>query len=148
MATFDGSTSLDMANYDFREHECGPCARGGRTREAKHYCIICPDHLCDDCKDYHGNLVGTRNHTIVSSHRIPVSSTGTPSLGMTCGCNKGQPVAFYCKGHLDIICSACKMFNHQKCKTTSIQEKCAGYKLSTLNSVLAEINLLRPNMNV
>ena len=43
MATFDGSSSLDMACDEFREHECGPCAEGGRTREAIHYCIDCPD---------------------------------------------------------------------------------------------------------
>ena len=143
MATFDGSTPLDMASDDFREYECGPCAGGRRAREAKHYCVDCPDYLCDDCKDYHGNLAGTRNHTIVSSQRIPASASGTHSPGITCDCNKGQPVEFYCTDHRDVICSACKMFNHQKCKTTGIQEMCSGYKLSKLNSVLAEIKSLK-----
>ena len=142
MATFDGSASLDMASDDFREHECGPCALGGRTREAKHYCVNCPDYLCDDCKDYHGNLVATRDHTIVTGSRIPTSVSGAPSLGITCSCNKGQPVAFYCNDHQEIICGACKTINHHKCRTSSIQEKCSRYQSSKLNSILAEIKSL------
>ena len=48
-------------------------------RKPKHYSIACPDHICIDCKDYHGNLAVTRNHTIVSSSKIPVSASKGPS---------------------------------------------------------------------
>ena len=140
MAAFDGSASLDVSSDHFREHECGPCSLGGRTREAKHYCIDCPDYLCDDCKDYHCKLA--RNHTVVTGSRIPTSVSGAPSLGITCSCNKGQSVAFYCNEHQDIICGACKTINHHNCKTSSIQEKCSRYKSSKLNSILAEIKSL------
>ena len=142
MANYDGSSSLDMACDEFREHECGPCSRARRTKEAKHYCIDCPDHLCDDCKDYHGNLAVTRNHTIVSGSRIPVTVSKGPGLNITCTCNKGQPVAFYCNDHQGTICGACKTFNHHKCKTSSIKEKSSSYTPSKLNSVLAEIKSL------
>ena len=142
MANFDGSSSLDMTSDHFREHECGPCSQRGRTREAIHYCIDCPDYLCDDCKDYHCTLAVTRNHTIMSGSRIPVSASGKPSLGIICGCNKGQPVAFYCNDHQEIICGACKTFNHHKCTTSSIQEKSSCYKSSKLDLILAEIKSL------
>ena len=142
MANYDGSSSLDMTSDHFREHECGPCSLRGRTREAIHYCIDCPDYLCDDCKDYHCTLAVTRNHIIMSGSRIPVSARGKPSLGIICGCNKGQPVAFYCNDHQEIICGACKTFNHHKCKTSSIQEKSSDYKSSKLDSILAEIKSL------
>ena len=142
MANYDGSSSLDMACDEFREHECGPCSGARRTKEAKHYCIDCPAYLCDDCKDYHGNLVGTRNHNIVSGSRIPVSVSKGTGLNITCGCNKGQPVAFYCNSHQEIICGACKTFNYHKCKTSSIKEKSSSYTSSKLNSVLAEIKSL------
>ena len=142
MANYDGSSSLDMTCDHFREHECGPCSQRGRTREAIHYCIDCPDYLCDDCKDYHCTLAVTRNHTIMSGSTIPVSARGKPSLGIICGCNKGQPVAFYCNDHQEIICGACKTFNHHKCKTSSIKEKSSDYKSSKLDSILAEIKSL------
>ena len=142
MANYDGSSSLDMTSDHFREHECGPCSQRGRTREAIHYCIDCPDYLCDDCKDYHCTLAVTRKHTIMSGSRIPVSAKGKPSLGIICGCNKGQPVEFYCNDHQETICGACKTFNHHKCKTSSIKEKSMDYKSSKLNSILAEIKSL------
>ena len=142
MANYDGSSSLDRACDDFREHECGPCSGARRTKEAKHYCIDCPDHLCDDCKDYHGNLAVTRNHTIVSGSRIPVTVSKGPGLNITCTCNKGQLIAFYCNDHQETICGACKTFNHHKCKTSSIKEKSSSYTSSKLNSVLAEIKSL------
>ena len=142
MANFDGSSSLDMTSDHFREHECGPCSKRGRTREAIHYCIDCPDYLCDGCKDYHCTLAVTRNHTIMSGSRIPVSARGRPSLGIICSCNKGQLVALYCNEHQEIICGACKTFNHHKCKTSSIQEKSSSYTSSKLDSILAEIKSL------
>ena len=87
MASFNGSSSLSMACDEYREYECGPCLLGGRTREAKHYCIDCPDYLCDGCKDHHCTLAVTRDHTIMSGSRIPVSARGRPSLGIICSCN-------------------------------------------------------------
>ena len=142
MANYDGSSSLDMTSDHFREHECGPCSQRGRTREAIHYCIDCPDYLCDGCKDYHCTLAVTRNHTIMSGSTIPVSARGKPSLGIICGCSKGQPVEFYCNDHEEIICGACKTFNHHKCKTSSIKEKSSSYKSSKLKRILAEIKSL------
>ena len=147
MAAFDGSSSLDKACDEFRGPECGPCSRRKRTRIADYFCQDCPEYLCNDCKDYHGDLAGTRNHTIVSGNSIPSSvsialgsgSGAAPSLGISCDCNKGQAVEFYCNSHQDAICKACKTFHHQKCKTSSIQEKCSGYKAAMLKSVLAEI---------
>ena len=68
MATFDRSPPLAMACDEF--NECGPCSRGGRTKEGKYYCIDCPDYLCGDCKDYHGNLAVTRNHTFLPVARV------------------------------------------------------------------------------
>ena len=142
MANYDGSSSLDMACDEFREHECGPCSGTRRTKEAKHYCIDCPDYLCDNCKDYHGHLAGTRNHNIVSGSRIPVFVSKGHGLNITCTCNKGQLIAFYCNDHQETICGACKTFNHHKCKTSSIKEKSSSYTSSKLNSVLAEIKSL------
>ena len=147
MATFDGSSSLDKACDEFRGPECGPCSRRKRTRIADYFCQDCPEYLCNDCKDYHGDLAVTRNHTIVSGSSIPSSvsialgsgSGAAHSLGISCDCNKGQAVEFYCNSHQDAICKACKTFHHQKCKTSSIQEKCSGYKAAMLKSVLAEI---------
>ena len=140
MATFDGSSSLDKACDEFRGPECGRCSRRRRTRIADYLCQDCPEYLCSDCKDYHGDLAGTRNHTIVSGSSISASvrralgsgSGAAPSLGITCVCDKGQ----------DAICKACTTFHHQKCKTSSIQEKCSGYKAAKLKSVLTEIKSL------
>ena len=149
MATFDGSSSLDKACDEFRGPECGPCSRRRRTRIADYFCQDCPEYLCNDCKDYHGDLAITRDHTIVSGSSIPAYVSGAPdsgsrapSLGIICDCNKGQLVEFYCNSHQDAICKACKTFHHQKCKTSSIQEKCSGYKPAKLKSVLTEIKSL------
>ena len=149
MAAFDGSSSLDKACDEFRGPECGPCSRRRRTRIADYFCQDCPEYLCNDCKDYHGDLAITRDHTIVSGSSIPAYVSGAPdsgsrapSLGIICDCNKGQLVEFYCNSHQDAICKACKTFHHQKCKTSSIQEKCSGYKPAKLKSVLTEIKSL------
>ena len=149
MATFDGSSSLDKACDEFRGPECGPCTRRRRTRVGDFYCVDCSDYLCVECKDYHGSIAVTGNHFLVSGRSfpatirdVPESNGGVPNLGITCDCNKGQSVEFYCHSHQDVICNACKTFHHQHCRTSSVQEKCSGYKTAKLKSVLAEITNL------
>ena len=143
MANYDGSRSLEMGCDVFYDHECGPCSVGGTRREAKHYCRECQDYLCDSCKGYHGKLAVTRNHNIVSGSKIPASASGSPGLGITCGCNRNQPIEFYCEIHNDVVCSPCKSFHHQKCKISNIKQKSSGYKSSTLDSVLFKIQSLK-----
>ena len=149
MATYDGSRSLEMGCDEIYDHECGPCAAGGTKKEAKNYCIECQDYLCDACKGYHGKLAVTKNHNIVSGSTIPGSVKGMPgqvSL-LICGCSRNQPVEFYCEIHKDVVCSPCKSFHHQKCQTSSIQQKSSGYRSSTLDSVLSKIQSLKIKYN-
>ena len=143
MASYDGSRSLQMGCDVFYDHECGPCSVGGTRKEASHYCTECQDYLCDSCKGHHRNLAITRNHNIVSGSKVPTSASGSPGMRIACGCNKNQPIEFYCEIHKDVVCSPCKSFHHQKCKIYNIKQKSSAYKSSTLDSVLSEIQSLK-----
>ena len=52
------------ASSDKVYHLCESCIEDGIEKEAKHYCQDCGQKICDDCKDFHRKLAGTRDHTI------------------------------------------------------------------------------------
>ena len=143
MASYDGSRSLEMGCDVFYDHECGPCSVGGTRKEASHYCRECQDYLCDSCKGHHRNLAITRNYNIVSGSKVPTSASGSPGMRIVCGCNRNQVIEFYCEIHKDVVCSPCKSFHHQKCKISNIKQKNSGYKSSTLDSILSQIQSLK-----
>ena len=153
MATFDGSTSLEMACDEFREHECGPCALGGKTREAKHYCIDCPDYLCDDCKAYHCNRADrTRFHVIVLSSRNLADLASSMSLNMASDgfreheCDpclligKTRKATYDCVDCPYYLCDDCKVYHGKQAGTRnhSLVSSSLIAGIKTLGSVNAQ----------
>ena len=66
MESLRGASSLNWGSDEVHELECGPCGTGGISRKGSFFCKECNEHLCNPCKDYHGNLKIARNHTIAS----------------------------------------------------------------------------------
>ena len=116
-------------------------------KEAKHSCRDFGQKICDTCKDYHRKLAMTRNHTIVPVNKTPAPANENQDVPILCGCNNKQKVAFFCETHQDVICSACKSFQHHNCQSSSIQERSSGYNPSTFDSLLYKIKRLKNKYN-
>ena len=141
MASVDGSKSLQAASHKVFDHVCAPCENEGIVKEAKQYCGVCSEYLCDPCVRHHKKVTLTKSHKIVPAHTVSVSSSRHVSI--YCGCNNNKETEYYCENHSDVICSPCKDIKHHKCRTTPIQQKSSGYKSSKIDAILAKSKSLK-----
>ena len=141
MASVDGSKSLQAASDELFDHVCVPCENEGIVKEAKQYCGVCSEFLCDPCVRHHRKLTLTKSHKIVPAHTVSVSSSRR--LSINCRCNNNRETQYYCENHSDVICSPCKDIKHHKCRTIPIQQKSSGYKSSKIDAILAKSKSLK-----
>ena len=141
MASVDGSKSLQAASDELFDHVCVPCENEGIVKEAKQYCGVCSEFLCDPCVRHHKKVTLTKSHKVVPAHTISVSSSRR--LSIYCGCNNNKETEYYCENHSDVICSPCKDIEHHKCRTTPVQQKSSGYKSSKIDAILAKSKSLK-----
>ena len=137
----DGSKSLQAASDELFDHVCAPCENEGIVKEAKQYCGVCSEFLCDPCVRHHRKFASIKNHKIAPAHTISVSSGRR--LSVNCGCNNNRETEYYCENHSDVICSPCNYIKHHKCRTTPIQQKSSGYKSSKIDAILAKSKSLK-----
>lgn len=141
MASVDGSKSLHKASDESFDHLCGPCNNEGIVKEAKQYCGVCSEFLCDQCVSHHRKFPLLKSHKIVPAHTVSVNSTCR--LSINCGCNNNRETEYYCENHSDVICTLCKDIRHYKCKTMPIKQKCSSYKSAKIDAVLAKSKSLK-----
>lgn len=146
MASVAGSKSRSIykASDEAFDNLCGPCKNGNVEKEAKHYCQVCAEYLCDSCRDYHRRLSATANHKILSGSKLPPSTARAGTrLAIYCSCNRNQEVAVYCEDHQYVVCTSCQTVKHRKCKTGNVQQKCVGYTSSRLSTIMDKTKSLK-----
>ena len=141
MASVDGSRSVQAASDELFDYVCDPCGNEGNTIEAKQYCGVCSEFLCDPCVKSHRKFQITKNHKIVPATTVSVSSSRRISL--YCGCKNNREPEYYCENHDDVTCSPCKDIKHHQCKLISIQQKSSGYKSSQIDAILVKSKYLK-----
>ena len=96
-------------------------------------CIDCGDILCAMCRKAHDYTRLTRHHTIkkLSEYNKAVDSTQQQEHDTTiiCSFHHNEPIKFYCKYCLEIICAICYDENHRNHKVIGLEE--ANEDLST-----------------
>ena len=97
--SLQGASSLNWGSDEVHELECGPCGTGGISRKGVFFCHTCREYLCNPCKDYHGNLKITRNHTIVSCELL---------CGPCISKNIKREPSHYCEECSEYLCDTCK----------------------------------------
>ena len=99
MESLRGASSLNWGSDEVHELECGPCGTGGISRKGLFFCKECNEHLCNPCKNCHGNLKITRNHTVVSCELL---------CGPCISKNLKREPSHYCEECSEYLCDTCK----------------------------------------
>ena len=115
-------------------YECDACKLDGHTKEGTFYCCSCEDYLCSECESFHKKVKVTRSHEIVAADKIPHKSysqkqvmghSGKSKQDELCSCNQHRDVEYYCKEHVEVFCSLCKIVHHNRCSIATIDEMCS-----------------------
>ena len=94
------------ANFDQAQSivPCDVC----EAESGEHYCTVCKQTLCNECKKHHKKVAATKDHEVVPRVQIPFAVAST-----SCTQHSDQIVAFQC-GHCEVlVCSTCVTDDHQ-----------------------------------
>ena len=92
------------------QYECGFCKVGEETKEAKHFCPLCQEYLCDVCHFNHKRSKVTMFH-----ETIPVKGEQKQPGHVHITCDCGQNPDYYCEAHKEVFCVTCKIIEHRLC---------------------------------
>lgn len=93
---------------------CASCQRGGEEEEAKRFCLVCKEKLCDVCTKYHERNLITRDHKVLSFDKFKMSPIVTET-GKSCYMHAEKILRYYCRDHHVPCCTACICTAHRKC---------------------------------
>ena len=141
-----GVSSIYKGSEEGYDYECDPCKVDEATKEAKHFCPLCQEYLCETCHAHHRRSKATRSHKILSVEDVVQKNPGPVRVmgpQNTCGC--GQNIAdFYCEAHEEVFCLTCKTVQHRSCNVEDLDviAKSKGY-LPQFKETIDELNELR-----
>lgn len=97
---------------DFVKRTCDPCKFENSDNKAQGFCRVCREYLCEKCETFHRKFQSTRSHKIV--HGLLMPKPVKKSL-TACEYHPNNPVEYYCKDHVDVMCKECKELKHEIC---------------------------------
>ena len=151
MASLDGSKSVQESSDEGSQFECSPCDYEGVKKEAKYYCPQCKDYLCDSCKLAHQKISATRKHQVVSGSLMPTKredkSNEDIKCRVQCSCNV-KDVTVYCKDDNEVMCVDCKTLKHRNCRSSKIEEACAGLDTANTKSTKERMKTLKTKLEM
>ncbi|KAL3864695.1 hypothetical protein ACJMK2_006355 [Sinanodonta woodiana] len=97
---------------------CDSCAYEGTTSSVQGFCIVCKEHLCNECIKFHHKTKALRGHKIIYAEElaeIPDYVVHVPNEDM-CSAHLEEEIQFFCKDHNGLFCSSCAFLNHRTCQ--------------------------------
>ncbi|KAL3864694.1 hypothetical protein ACJMK2_006354 [Sinanodonta woodiana] len=99
------------------QQRCDSCAYAGTASPARNFCVICKEHLCEDCTTFHQKTKALRDHTIVKIEAVSqIGDLAAQFPEVKCSLHSNEEMKFFCKDHGCLTCSTCTIIYHRACK--------------------------------
>ena len=130
---------------------CKFCQRKGKTVSSRHWCKVCMETICDDCKDFHKLVPSLQNHKIVT-----ITDSGEWRNGFEveefCAEHDGKVIDAFCYNHDNLCCSICLVKHHRTCLNVESLEDIGEEKektdVATILSSLSKMEKSLENMQL
>lgn len=111
---FPNNDTLKKISETLQENLCDGCQRDGEDEEAKQFCLMCKEKLCNMCAKFHRRNLLTKDHEVLSFEKLQKSPIAT-AIKKSCRAHAGKSIKYYCKDHSVPCCTACVCTAHRKC---------------------------------
>ncbi|XP_062618196.1 E3 ubiquitin-protein ligase TRIM45-like [Saccostrea cucullata] len=103
---------------------CMICKRLEKTVPANHWCKVCMEAICEDCKSLHRVVQSLQNHKVISLLNIKELKSEV-EIEEFCLLHKGKALDLFCHDHQELCCSLCLVKQHKWCKNVNSVEDIA-----------------------
>ena len=109
----------------------------------RHWCKVCMETICDDCKDLHKFLQSLQNHKIVT-----IGDSGEWRNGVEveefCAEHDGKVIDAFCYNHDNLCCSICLVKHHRTClNVESLEDIAAEKEENDVANILSSLTKMR-----
>lgn len=111
---FPANDKLGNISQTSQGNLCDGCQRDGEEEEAKQFCLMCKEKLCNMCVKYHRRLVVTKDHEVLSMDELKKSLI-VMETRKTCYTHADKIIKYYCQDHSVPCCTVCVCTGHRKC---------------------------------
>ena len=130
---------------------CKFCQRKGKTVPGRHWCKVCMETICDDCKDLHKIVPILQNHKICDMTDSGEWRNGV-EVEEICAEHDGEVINAFCYNHQKLCCIICLIKNHRTCLSVKSLEDIATEKeenhVTTILSSLSKMEKSLENMQL
>lgn len=134
---------------EYIQHICDLCIQDDQEIEAKAFCTVCMQYICQSCYKSHLRANVSKDHKCLTGKDIPSKQTKSQIMPR---CKKHPEQGFeqFCFDHRVVLCKTCKIIDHRNCKTDQISTLSSDalfkneskLKITSLKKMLAEFSRL------
>ncbi|CAG2236488.1 unnamed protein product [Mytilus edulis] len=118
------ATLMALSTRD-KTQECHACKRSNEKSNAKFWCKICEEALCEKCNQMHSRMKLSYTHDVVEIEKYSRNETGIDLNGISKQCNMhpSKEIEMFCSLHREPCCILCLVNKHFGCTgVKSIEE--------------------------
>ncbi|XP_052092877.1 tripartite motif-containing protein 45-like [Mytilus californianus] len=110
------STMIALSKGD-KTQECHACKRWNEKSNAKFWCKICEEALCEKCNQMHSRMKLLSAHDVVEIEEYGSNSTGIDLNGISkhCHFHPSKETEIFCSRHRESCCVSCLSTKHRRC---------------------------------
>ncbi|CAC5419253.1 TRIM56 [Mytilus coruscus] len=111
------ATMIALSTGD-KTQECHACKRWNEKSNAKFWCKICEEALCEKCNQMHSRMKLLSVHTVVEIEKYGLRTTGIDLnvISNQCQTHHTKELEIFCCRHKEPCCVLCLITKHIECK--------------------------------
>lgn len=103
---FPTNDRLEKVSKSLQGNLCDGCQIDGEEEEAKQFCLVCKDKLCNLCAKYHRRILLTKDHEVLSLDELRKSPIAIESR-KSCFTHAEEIIRYNCQDHSVPCCTVC-----------------------------------------
>ncbi|XP_063424887.1 E3 ubiquitin-protein ligase TRIM45-like [Mytilus trossulus] len=110
------TTMVALSNGD-QSQECHACKRWNEKSDAKFWCKVCEEALCENCNQMHSRMKLLSTHDVVEIEEYGSNLTGIDLNGISnhCRFHPSKETEIFCFRHREACCVLCLNTKHIRC---------------------------------
>ncbi|CAG2246904.1 unnamed protein product [Mytilus edulis] len=100
-----------------QSQECHACKRWNEKSDAKFWCKVCEEALCEKCNQMHSRMKLLSDHAVAEIEEYGSNATGIDLNGISkhCRFHPSKETEIFCFRHRESCCVLCLNTKHRKC---------------------------------
>ncbi|KAK3610061.1 hypothetical protein CHS0354_032146 [Potamilus streckersoni] len=148
------NSPLPLVGKSKVERSCEICLNSSDRfiNQAKKFCSVCEEFMCDNCAACHQNMRMTKSHEIIATEKFGNNPENSIKFREGFGCpeHDNEEIKFYCRSHETSCCGTCSFLHHKTCQNVlELKQSLPGLmKVMNPHKIIEQLRKLENHLKV